>query len=43
MIGLILGKTDAPALRRLEQLLASMGRNEAVAFMAQAINAAMGR
>jgi short-subunit dehydrogenase len=89
VIGLILGKTDTPALRRLEyergqnkstdpvpagaepaeqavaaalnnltngptvyagdqitgaaQLLASLGRNEAVAFMAQAINAAMGK
>ena len=89
VIGLILGKTDTPALRRLEhqrgqiastaqvplgaepveqvvtaaldnlgngptvyvgdqiagaaQLLASLGRNESVAFMAQAINAAMGK
>ncbi|OBH16942.1 SDR family NAD(P)-dependent oxidoreductase [Mycolicibacter sinensis] len=89
VIGLILGKTDTPALRRLEyqrgqitstdqvpagaepveqavraaldnlgngptvyvgdqvtgaaQLLSSLGRNEAVAFMAQAINAAMGK
>ncbi|MEB3019639.1 SDR family NAD(P)-dependent oxidoreductase [[Mycobacterium] crassicus] len=89
VIGLILGKTDTPALRRLEcergqiastaevpdgaapaeqavavaldnltggptvyvgeqvagmaQLLASQGRNESVAFMAQAITAAMGK
>ncbi|BBX21275.1 short-chain dehydrogenase [Mycolicibacter terrae] len=89
VIGLILGKTDTPALRRLEhergqigsteqvppgaapveravatalnnlsngptvyvgdeitgaaQLFASMGRNESVAFMAQAISAAMGK